>query len=116
MRLTYEPSSEPLHISAKKLFLNRESLPLKHWSLPQVMTEIRRKRSDPKYFQQGTPMGSEVLEWLQVALSLSLSHTHTLCVCVSLSLSLSLNSSLPPSLSHTLSRSLSTSLDGVGGA
>ena len=49
-------------------------------------------------------MGSEVLEWLQVALSLALSA----------SLPLSLHPSLPPSLSH--SRSLFISLDGVGGA
>jgi len=27
---------------------------------------MRRLRSDPLYFEQGTPMGSEVLEWLQV--------------------------------------------------
>jgi len=32
----------------------------------QVLQEMRRLRSDPKYFEQGTPMGSEVLEWLQV--------------------------------------------------
>ena len=32
----------------------------------QVLQEMRRMRSDPKYFEQGRPMGSEVLEWLQV--------------------------------------------------
>ena len=29
MSLKYEPSLEPLHISAEKLFLNRELMPLK---------------------------------------------------------------------------------------
>jgi len=30
---------------------------------------MRRLRSDPKYFDQGRPMGSEVLAWLKVAIS-----------------------------------------------
>ncbi|KAJ1471840.1 hypothetical protein T484DRAFT_3485030 [Baffinella frigidus] len=34
--------------------------------LKTVLQEMRRLRSDPKYFEQGRPMGSEVLEWLQV--------------------------------------------------
>ena len=34
--------------------------------LKTVLEEIRRLRSDPTYFENGTPMGSEVLEWLQV--------------------------------------------------
>jgi len=34
-------------------------------SRSQVLQEMRRLRSDPKYFEQGRPMGSEVLEWLQ---------------------------------------------------
>jgi len=29
-------------------------------SLAQVLQEIRRLRSDPKYFEQGRPMGFEV--------------------------------------------------------
>jgi len=29
-------------------------------SLTQVLQEMRRLRSDPKYFEHGTPMGSEV--------------------------------------------------------
>ncbi|KAJ1479745.1 hypothetical protein T484DRAFT_2022949, partial [Baffinella frigidus] len=33
--------------------------------LKTVLQEMRRLRSDPKYFEQGRPMGSEVLEWLQ---------------------------------------------------
>ncbi|KAJ1474238.1 hypothetical protein T484DRAFT_1833138, partial [Baffinella frigidus] len=35
-------------------------------ALKTVLQEMRRLRSDPKYFEQGRPMGSEVLEWLQV--------------------------------------------------
>ncbi|KAJ1473991.1 hypothetical protein T484DRAFT_1912139, partial [Baffinella frigidus] len=35
--------------------------------LRTVLQEMRRLRSDPAYFEQGTPMGSEVLEWLQEA-------------------------------------------------
>ena len=31
-----------------------------HRSRTQVLQEMRRLRSDPKYFEQGTPMGSEV--------------------------------------------------------
>ncbi|KAJ1473644.1 hypothetical protein T484DRAFT_1835300, partial [Baffinella frigidus] len=33
--------------------------------LKTVLQEMRRLLSDPKYFEQGRPMGSEVLEWLQ---------------------------------------------------
>ena len=32
----------------------------------QVLQEMRKLRSDPKYFEQGRPMGLEVLQWLQV--------------------------------------------------
>eukprot|EP00290_Baffinella_frigidus_P041768 CAMPEP_0180287810 /NCGR_PEP_ID=MMETSP0988-20121125/13621_1 /TAXON_ID=697907 /ORGANISM="non described non described, Strain CCMP2293" /LENGTH=842 /DNA_ID=CAMNT_0022262261 /DNA_START=659 /DNA_END=3183 /DNA_ORIENTATION=+ len=33
--------------------------------LTTVLQEMRRLRSDPKYFERGRPMASEVLEWLQ---------------------------------------------------
>ncbi|KAJ1495426.1 hypothetical protein T484DRAFT_1762734, partial [Baffinella frigidus] len=33
--------------------------------LKTVLQEMRRLRSDPKYFEAGRPMGSEVLAWLQ---------------------------------------------------
>ena len=45
---------------------SRPSPPLSHRPLAQVLQEMRRLRSDPKYFEQGQPMGSEVLAWLQV--------------------------------------------------
>jgi hypothetical protein len=80
----------------------------------QVLQEMRRLRSDPNYFDQGRPMGSEVLAWLKVALflspslSLSLSLSPSLSPCLSLPLCLSLYLSL--SLTFSLSLSLSPSL------
>ena len=42
------------------------SPPLNDRCLAQVLQEMRRLQSDPKNFEQGRPMGLEVLDWLQV--------------------------------------------------
>jgi hypothetical protein len=63
-------------------------------------------RSNPRYFDQGRPMGSEVLAWLQVALSLLSSPSLSLLLSLSLFLSLSFYCSLFTSSHISLAYSL----------
>ena len=51
-------------------------------SLTQVLQEMRRLRSDPKYLEQGSPMGSEVRSLSSPSLSLGLSPCRNVVCCV----------------------------------
>jgi hypothetical protein len=115
MSLTYEPSSEPLHMTLIKRYSEFINFPifLQETKTEEIEVPICLSRALSHTQTHFLPVSLSLSLSLSISLSLSLSLARALSLSLSLSLSFFLSRFLSPSLSLPLSLSLSLSLSDV---